>query len=799
MLNSPEQEVLVKACEAIYRFAEKGDENSSSLVGLGAVEPLTHLISHQDKAVRRNAFMCLGVMASNNDVKRLLKKLNVITSIINKLSPEEDVVVHEYATLCLVSLSVDFTGKVQIYERGGLEPLLRLLSSPDPDVQKNSVECICNLVKDSSSRVAVRELNGLPLLLELLRSDFPVIQQLALRSLESMSTDGETRTRFREERGFRTLLEFLTTKEFSDLHSEALAVVSNCLEDVESVRLIQATGGLETLLQFVMTASLPDVQANAVRAICRLAQSGEVRKILHEQDVEKALVSLLAVEDDGVRTATCQAVAAMSQLVASRDTFRHLDGVRTIVQLLSCEGGDVRESAVHALSGLTDGNQLNAYAVCEAGGDERVTQLLQEGRPAVVPHAAAVLTNMASHEPLRTGLLAHGAVRALAELLRSTNHHVLSSVTRGVAELACDAEGRAELRNVGGLAPLVTLLRSDHAETRRKACWAVSVCANDEVTATEMCKLGALEALQEINYSANRMNKFSELALQKLLDSNLSVKYSLTGCLSYTDITTEVFYDPGQVKEGHRVPALEDIAKQAVNQHRAVIVVNGKPPYQTDAQSEDRQQDSPTETRTSSVTSSKGSSRTQSKLKGRGRREDEKQRDEEECPTPLEAPVEKPWTVPYDPSFLSLVREAVSSVLPLTDQAEMYAALAKLVCVAMGGPTDIAKQHDFQWELHTSELKVEVQSNIIPIGKIKKGTYYHRALLFKALADRIGVACTLVRGSYNRAWNEVLLTSTPTNKPTFYPQPKSYVVDLMHSPGSLLRCGTPAALEYQMI
>lgn len=57
----------------------------------------------------------------------------------------------------------------------------------------------------------------------------------------------------------------------------------------------------------------------------------------------------------------------------------------------------------------------------------------------------------------------------------------------------------------------------------------------------------ALEILQDINCSLNRKNKFSELALQRLLDSNLSVKYSLTGHLFSTDITTDGFYDPGQV------------------------------------------------------------------------------------------------------------------------------------------------------------------------------------------------------------------------------------------------------------
>lgn len=44
-------------------------------------------------------------------------------------------------------MSAEYTSKVQIFEHGGLEPLIRLLSSPDPDVKKNSIECIYNLVQ----------------------------------------------------------------------------------------------------------------------------------------------------------------------------------------------------------------------------------------------------------------------------------------------------------------------------------------------------------------------------------------------------------------------------------------------------------------------------------------------------------------------------------------------------------------------------------------------------------------------------------------------------------------------------
>lgn len=59
----------------------------------------------------------------------------------------EEVVIHEFASLCLANMSAEYTSKVQIFEQGGLEPLIRLLSSPDPDVKKNSIECIYNLVQ----------------------------------------------------------------------------------------------------------------------------------------------------------------------------------------------------------------------------------------------------------------------------------------------------------------------------------------------------------------------------------------------------------------------------------------------------------------------------------------------------------------------------------------------------------------------------------------------------------------------------------------------------------------------------
>lgn len=42
-----------------------GDESKVSLLRLGALEPLCQLITHNNKLVRRTAFMALGTMATN--------------------------------------------------------------------------------------------------------------------------------------------------------------------------------------------------------------------------------------------------------------------------------------------------------------------------------------------------------------------------------------------------------------------------------------------------------------------------------------------------------------------------------------------------------------------------------------------------------------------------------------------------------------------------------------------------------------------------------------------------------------
>lgn len=84
----------------------------------------------------------------------------------------------------------------------------------------------------------------------------------------------------------------------------------------------------------------------------------------------------------------------------------------------------------------------------------------------------------------------------------------------------------------------------------------------------------------------------------------------------------------------------------------------------------------------------------------------------------------------YLRSFV-IIPFSMISMIEMTDLIDCGVPQNRFVADKMGGPIERDKLHEFSWELHISEIEFELKCNVVPIGKIKKGTFYHRALLFK--------------------------------------------------------------------
>jgi hypothetical protein len=84
---------------------------------------------------------------------------------------------------------------------------------------------------------------------------------------------------------------------------------------------------------------------------------------------------------------------------------------------------------------------------------------------------------------------------------------------------------------------------------------------------------------------------------------------------------------------------------------------------------------------------------------------------------------------------------------PVANITLLVQRIAELVTDNMGGPVKDANDMLTRWLEKSTELRTSLQTSLLPIGCIKIGLSRHRALLFKILADSVGIPCKLVKGS----------------------------------------------------
>ncbi|KAG7971975.1 hypothetical protein I3843_07G161600 [Carya illinoinensis] len=153
-----------------------------------------------------------------------------------------------------------------------------------------------------------------------------------------------------------------------------------------------------------------------------------------------------------------------------------------------------------------------------------------------------------------------------------------------------------------------------------------------------------------------------------------------------------------------------------------------------------------------------------------------------------------------DPSETSMEvvlvdRRGDSRLKELEDKAqELYCAsentlmlvekLGKLVAIYMGGtfPVEQGDIH-MRWKLVSERLREFQQCIVLPIGSLSIGLCRHRAILFKKLADYIGLPCRIARGCKYCAADHrsSCLVKVEDNKQSS----REYVVDLVGQPGNV--------------
>ncbi|KAK6925382.1 hypothetical protein RJ641_009708 [Dillenia turbinata] len=139
-----------------------------------------------------------------------------------------------------------------------------------------------------------------------------------------------------------------------------------------------------------------------------------------------------------------------------------------------------------------------------------------------------------------------------------------------------------------------------------------------------------------------------------------------------------------------------------------------------------------------------------------------------------------------DSNLLKLEEKALVMAVKLRSDSIIFAEkevvqkLASLVAEYMGGPVGDPEKMLRQWQSHSYILKATHGSMVLPLGSLTIGLARHRALLFKVLADCVGIRCRLVKGQQYTGSNEVAMNFIKID------DGREYIVDLMSDPGTLI-------------
>ncbi|KAJ7522892.1 hypothetical protein O6H91_18G030400 [Diphasiastrum complanatum] len=106
--------------------------------------------------------------------------------------------------------------------------------------------------------------------------------------------------------------------------------------------------------------------------------------------------------------------------------------------------------------------------------------------------------------------------------------------------------------------------------------------------------------------------------------------------------------------------------------------------------------------------------------------------------------------------------------------------IADVVAEQMGGPVESDVELLALWKTTSWELKSFAQNIVLPLGALQIGLARHRALLFKVLADCVGIPCRLVKGRYYTGVDDGAVNILKDD------DDREYIVDLIGAPGALI-------------
>ncbi|XP_039759536.1 uncharacterized protein LOC120633393 [Pararge aegeria] len=800
LLESTESEILCQTLRAITKFAAQEMQNRYVLFNLNAIKYILPHIEHSELNIKRFALKALAQLCQlprgPEQVLAYPQNLRTVAFILGKI---EDVFVLEFASLVLSELTREPLGCEQLVSANILNSLCsRMKNSLDPDVQKNCLQTLSNLLEDPicASEVTKNQQFSWPSILALMQSEYLAIQHAALKTVDQLICrykDQVVQKTFRASTGVLDLCDILESYEFRDVHTQVLGVLRNYVEIEENAAHLYQSGCILRLLAYLEMA-LPSMKPHCLAVLTKMSFTSNGRDALYQTGTDLVFCHQLLSSNVDLLADAAMGVANMTKLLPAAVRMSDTNIIEALCAILSDDAAVwfyIRMNSLRALAELCRIIPKAAYSLIEPktfASLRNINKKFKDNPIEAQRLAVQCYINLQTYHVSTKAMLNADFMQELLNILQRFDTCLRIMTCRVLCGLMKEDNIAKELfTSKQGEEVITNNLRVEHIGLRTALCTLICASVTNE-GADLYLELGTIHYMVE-NKQARYVVSAWEPALEEIFRHHPSAKFAYTGRLDMNDFTQEGFYV--QKRLGDSFPTIRQLSVEPPPYRTPVYVcMFQQPAYDVGSGLDIR---SPHRLSESRLTVS-GSHRF-SHLPNDVNLRNYLLRLRIWFGDPAKSlhyfEIEDAH---YEVRYRDKCDEVSTS---LKQRAQL---LGEFVAEQMCGLT---QEHDCSMpsvDLHVADLMNELNSRLVGLGYVKCGGRLERALLYKVLADRVGLPCAMHRRSSAHAWCEVAVPEIDPNerleKPLNFPAGLlrvNYIVDLMEQPGRLLPPASPEA------
>jgi len=323
-LDSKEVPVVLAGLEAIAVVSRSKEICNRVVNSTGILSRMQNLWKHDDIAVRKGTIKTLGVLTGEQKCAQWTIKQNLMPDLLAYLrqTDPEFVIYSAKAIGCCCSEKENLA---RLMEQNGVRTLWSLMKSPVSAVQAAATRALVPFLKSPESPSIVRTfVDGLELLVNLLKSNDPDVQASACMAITEVAKDRENLAVMTDLGVVELLSRLLATKDDS-VRKPLADAIGVCANWANNRRRFGEEGAIDPLVSYLRPPSTnKEVHAATAKALKALSEDPENSNNLRHAGVVDYLLVMVESKDTDLQMAAAVAIRNIRTNCVKTDTSDRL-------------------------------------------------------------------------------------------------------------------------------------------------------------------------------------------------------------------------------------------------------------------------------------------------------------------------------------------------------------------------------------------------------------------------------------------------------------------------------------------